>query len=138
MGLRRGETRSAWLGRGVRGLGAAALVGLLACVLAAPARAEEARPEGENYGLGLVAGVGSLVYFPAKLVYSTVGGVVGGMTYLVTLGDTDTANAVWQPTLGGSYVLTPAMVAGEKPVDFVGPQPAPAEKTKLAKGQWPE
>ena len=113
------------------------LVVALVAALGAPAAARaESRSLGENFGLGLVAGFGTLVYFPVKMVYSMIGGMVGGLTYLVTLANEETANAVWQPTLGGSYVLTPDMIAGEQPVDFIGA--APGAKKKGASGQWPE
>jgi hypothetical protein len=112
-----------------------AVAAALAAALAAPARAAESRSLGENFGLGLVAGFGTMVYFPVKMVYSMIGGLVGGLTYLVTLANEDTANAVWQPTLGGSYVLTPDMIAGQEPVEFIGSEPRAQGKSS---GQWPE
>jgi len=117
---------------------AAIVIGALVTALGAPASARaETRSLGENYGLGLIAGLGTIVYFPLKMVYSTIGGLVGGLTFLVTLGDESTANAVWQPTLGGSYVLTPDMIAGQDSVEFVGGPPS-GEKTRPSRGQWPE
>jgi hypothetical protein len=100
------------------------------------ARAEE-RSLGEQVGLGAAAGVGTLVYSPAKIAYSIVGGVVGGLTYVVTLGDEETADAVWKPALGGSYVLTPDMIAGQESVDFVGPREEGPTRTASA-AQWPD
>lgn len=132
----RGLRGSARWRRGRR-LARTLLVVALVAALGAPASVRaESRSLGENFGLGLVAGFGTLVYFPLKMVYSMIGGMVGGLTYLVTLANEDTANAVWQPTLGGSYVLTPDMIAGEQPVDFIGS--APGAKKKGASGQWPE
>lgn len=118
--------------RATAALAALALVGALA--LPGQARAAE-HSLGENFGLGLVAGFGTFVYFPVKMVYSMVGGLVGGLTYLVTLADEETANAVWEPTLGGTYVLTPDMIAGNEPVSFIGSAPA---RSKASAGQWPE
>jgi hypothetical protein len=43
---------------------------------------------------------------------------------LVTLGDVQTAKRIWQPTLGGTYVLTPAILKGEEPLIF-SPQDEP-------------
>lgn len=84
----------------------------------------------EDVGLGAGAAVSNVFYIPAKLVYASVGGLVGGLAYVVTLGSTETANAVWEPTLGGTYVLTPAMLAGKEKLHFNGQPPEPpAEPT---------
>ena len=76
-------------------------------------------------GYGAVALFGNLLYFPAKLVYATLGTIVGGGTYLVTAGNTQAASTVWRSALGGDYVLTPQMVAGEQPINFSGPTQTP-------------
>lgn len=78
-----------------------------------------------DVGRGAGAALGNVLYIPAKLVYASVGGVVGGLAYLVTLGSTETANAIWEPTLGGTYVLTPGMLAGEEKLHFNGQPPMP-------------
>jgi hypothetical protein len=80
-------------------------------------------------GYGAAALLGNVVYIPAKLVYAVLGGFIGGATWLVTAGNTQTANTVWRSALGGDYVLTPQMVAGEQPINFSGPtqtEPPPA------------
>ena len=79
----------------------------------------------KDVGLGAGAAITNLVYIPAKLVYATVGGVVGGLAYAVTLGSTETANAIWEPTLGGTYVLTPKILTGEEKMHFNGKPPMP-------------
>ena len=61
-----------------------------------------------------------MLYIPAKFTYATVGGLIGGFAWVLTLGDTDTAMGVWEPTMGGSYVVTPSMLRGEEPVEFSG------------------
>jgi hypothetical protein len=61
-----------------------------------------------------------LVYFPAKLVYATLGGIVGGFTYALTGGDLDTAKEVWEPSFYGTYVITPDHLKGNEPVRFFG------------------
>lgn len=81
-----------------------------------------------DVGLGAGAALGNVLYIPAKLVYASVGGVVGSLAYLVTLGSTETANAIWEPTLGGTYVLTPGMLAGEEKLHFNGQPPLPPEE----------
>jgi len=80
-------------------------------------------------GYGAVALFGNLLYFPAKLVYAVLGTIVGGGTYLVTAGNTQAASTVWRSALGGDYVLTPQMVAGEQPINFSGPTQTPPSPT---------
>lgn len=80
-------------------------------------------------GYGAAALFGNLLYIPAKLTYAVVGSVVGGGTYLVTAGNTQAANAVWRSALGGDYVLTPQMIAGEQPINFSGSTGTPAAPT---------
>lgn len=92
------------------------------------ARPEIARAEEESFlsdvGIGIGTALVNVLYIPAKFTYATVGGVIGGLAYVLTLGDTDTAMGVWQPTMGGSYIVTPAMLRGEEAVEFSGePQP---------------
>lgn len=72
-------------------------------------------------GWGVLAVVSNIFYMPAKLVYSGVGVVTGGLAYLVTVGDSDTAQKVWNPSVGGNYIVTPAMLRGEEPILFNGP-----------------
>ena len=89
--------------------------------------------KGVGIGAGTVAG--NVLYVPAKVVYGILGGITGGASYLLTGGNTQTANTIWRSSLGGDYVLTPDMVAGQKPVHFSGPTltaPEPAPSTSLA------
>ena len=82
---------------------------------AAPARAGYL----EDAGWGSLAAISNLGYIPAKLVYSVLGGVTGGLAYGLTLGDLDTAQNVWTTSMGGTCVLTPRNLRGEDPVAFV-------------------
>ncbi|MHB8381472.1 MAG: hypothetical protein ACYDC3_03910 [Candidatus Binataceae bacterium] len=72
-------------------------------------------------GYGAAALFGNLFYIPAKLVYAVLGGIGGGAAFLLTAGNTQTANTIWRSSLGGDYVLTPQMVAGQEPINFSGP-----------------
>lgn len=80
---------------------------------------------GVGIGAGTVAG--NVLYVPAKVVYGILGGITGGASYLLTGGNTQTANTIWRSSLGGDYVLTPDMITGQKPVHFSGPTTTPAE-----------
>lgn len=99
----------------------AVAVSLTTLLSARPALAED------NFladvGIGLGTALVNVLYIPAKFTYATVGGVIGGLAWIFTLGDTDTAMGVWEPTLGGSYVVTPSMLRGDEPVEFSGTMP---------------
>ena len=90
--------------------------------------------KGVGIGAGTVAG--NVLYMPAKVVYGILGGITGGASYLLTGGNTQTANTIWRSSLGGDYVLTPDMVAGQKPIHFSGPTttPPPAASTRGGAG----
>ena len=78
---------------------------------------------GAGYGAGAL--FCNLLYIPAKLTYALLGGIVGGGTYLVTAGNMQAANTVWRSSLGGDYVVTPQMLAGQQPINFSGPTDTP-------------
>src|SRR5258708_26289063 len=85
---------------------------------------------GAGYGAGAL--VVNLVYIPLKMVYAILGGIVGGGTYLVTAGNQQAANTVWRSSLGGDYVVTPQMLAGQQPINFSGPTDTPPEDASPA------
>jgi hypothetical protein len=78
---------------------------------------------GAGYGAGAL--LCNVLYIPAKLTYAILGGVVGGGTYLITAGNQQAANTVWRSSLGGDYVVTPQMLAGQQPINFSGPTETP-------------
>lgn len=75
---------------------------------------------GAKVGWGLLAMGANLLYVPAKLAYVAVGGMTGGLAYLLTFGNQDAAHLVWSPSLGGTYVITPAMVRGDESILYSG------------------
>ena len=77
-------------------------------------------------GWGALTGLSNLIYVPAKLVYAGVGGLTGGLAYTLTGGSLDTAQAIWEPSFGGDYFLTPGMIQGDEGISFAG---APAGLT---------
>ncbi|HSD09501.1 MAG TPA: hypothetical protein VLF14_00825 [Candidatus Binatia bacterium] len=99
--------------RSRRWIAAAALL----CALAGPAAAKD---YGNQAGWGFAAVLANLLYIPAKLVYATLGGVTGGLGYLLTAGNGDVAEKILAPSVGGTYVLTPDMLRGEQPILFSG------------------
>lgn len=87
--------------------------------------------QGVGYGAGTIAA--DIFYVPAKLVYAVLGGLVGGGAWVLTGGNTQTANTIWRSSLGGDYVVTPDMIAGKEPIHFSGPTdtPPPAPDTTV-------
>jgi hypothetical protein len=87
---------------------------------------------GVGYGAGSLAT--NILYIPAKLVYALFGGLVGGGAWVLTGGNTQTANTIWRSSLGGDYVVTPDMLAGKEPIHFSGPTetaPLPTDSTTI-------
>lgn len=96
-------------------------VGVLVVVVllggASPARAENMWA---NFGMGVGAVLTSCLYSPAKVVYATLGAVTGGLAYVLTVGNTEIARNIWDPSLRGTYLITPNMLKGKEEVQFVG------------------
>jgi len=95
--------------------------GLAAAIALVPAgaRADDGgTPEGA--GMGAASMLATLLYGPAKLVYATTGGIVGGLAYGLTGGNADVAVPILESSLYGDYYLTPEQLRGEKSIEFVG------------------
>jgi hypothetical protein len=104
----------------LRAVVAAAVLAATLLGPAGPAAAEQGDSFLGDVGVGFGTALVNLLYIPAKFTYATVGSVIGGLAWCLTLGDTDTAMGVWEPTLGGSYVITPDMLRGKDPIEFSG------------------
>jgi hypothetical protein len=83
----------------------------------------------KSVGSGVGAAASNVLYVPAKLVYGTLGGIVGGAGYALTGGDKRVADTIWRSSLGGDYVITPDMITGNQPVHFSGPTSMPPAAT---------
>ena len=83
-----------------------------------------AADDDHRFATDLGYGVGSIftnvVYMPVKFVYATLGGITGGFAYVLTGLRMDIAKGIWVPSLGGTYVVTPAMLKGEDRIYFSG------------------
>jgi len=101
-----------------------ALVVLAAVWLTPVSQARAAQAE-ENGGHSPIVIVGTvltnIVYFPSKLVYAAVGGIVGALAYPLTAGDSDVSTAIWDASCRGTYVVTPDMLEGKERIRFSGP-----------------
>jgi hypothetical protein len=80
----------------------------------------KAEGTGSNVGYGVGSVLASCVYSPAKLVYAGVGGLTGGLGFLLSGGSQDVAKKIWTPSVRGTYVITPDMLKGKEQVQFVG------------------
>jgi len=107
---------------------------------ATPTQVQQPQDGGVNWpgvGYGVGALFANVLYLPAKLVYALLGSFVGGGTYVLTAGNTQAADTVWRSSLGGDYVVTPQMLAGQQPINFSGPTetaPVPASSASSANG----
>lgn len=101
------------------------VTGLIVALLSVsqPCRADESDggSYGSDAGYGLLAVVTNVLYMPFKVVYAGLGAVTGGLAYVLTIGNADVAEAIWSPSLGGTYVVTPAMLRGEQEFLVNGP-----------------
>jgi hypothetical protein len=80
-----------------------------------------------------MSGLSTLLYFPLKAVFAICGGFVGGLAYVLSGGNEQTAKSVWNTSLYGTYIITPDHLQGNRPIRFLGvadsndaPEPAPA------------
>lgn len=79
-----------------------------------------------------------MLYIPAKLVYATVGGLVGGLAFCLTAGDREVAQSIWGPSVGGSYILTTQQLFPDR--SGAGSAASETESTGVVESepQWPE
>jgi hypothetical protein len=104
------------------------MVGVLVFALqSSPARAGDGGAT--EAGTGVASAIASLVYGPAKISYSVLGVVFGGLAWGLSGGDTEVLTAVVSPAIRGDYVITPSHIRGERPVEFVGRRPEYREDT---------
>jgi len=74
-------------------------------------------------GIGVASAFSSLLYGPVKVVYATLGVVLGGLAWGLSGGDSDVKNGVIMPAVRGDYVITPSILKGEERLEFVGRRP---------------
>ncbi|HQU27632.1 MAG TPA: hypothetical protein PKZ24_00685 [Nitrospirales bacterium] len=83
--------------------------------------------EQSSLGLQVAGGALSILYTPLKVVYAGIGGLVGGLAYVLTAGNERAAQTIWSASLEGDYWITPQHLEGTQPLHFrgqsVGEQP---------------
>ncbi len=87
------------------------------------AEKESAENPAAEIGLGASSFVLSVPYGAAKVATAIVGGVVGGLAYVLSGFDKQVADSVWYTTIGGDYVITPDHLTGKRALRFNGVPP---------------
>ena len=82
---------------------------------------EEEEANGAGIGLGIASFLATIPYGAVKIGYAGLGAIVGGFAFLLTGGDEEPAQTVWDKSMKGTYVLTPKHLTGEEPIRFLGP-----------------
>jgi len=122
-GTKRGKGRAS-----VRSLAAGALI--VGMLIGTPRGARAEAEYANDFGIGFGTVIVNLLYMPVKVVYGTLGAFTGGLAYVLTGGNTNVATAVWRPSMGGTYVVTPSMLRGEDRIYFSGSAPDSGDKER--------
>src|SRR5215831_18635012 len=86
-----------------------------------PATAKQAsETSAQGVGLQAASWLATAPYGSVKVAYALVGGIVGGLTWVFTGGNTESAKAVWIPSMTGQYIVQPENLTGDKPLRFMG------------------
>lgn len=101
------------------------LVALMTFLLLTPggAWAEDPTSGGEGSdetGIQVASWALTVPYIIGKGAFALGGAVVGGLGYVFSGGNYDTAKSVWTKSIYGTYVIRPAHLRGEEPVYFLG------------------
>ena len=78
--------------------------------------------QGTPSGAGMQAGaaLSTILYFPFKAAFAIGGGLVGGLAYLFSGLNEQTAKSIWVPSMYGTYVITPEHLTVDRSVRFLG------------------
>ena len=77
----------------------------------------------EDAGIGTATVAANVFYIPAKLAYATLGGITGSFAYVLTGANYQIAERVWNPSLGGDYILSREHIRGQETIYFSAPIP---------------
>lgn len=96
------------------------LIGWLLWIPPIQAQYEEPTDPGYDLATGAACFLITPVYGAFKLAFAGLGALTGGLTWIFTGGDTETAQRIWNTSMGGTYIITPDHLAGRKPIRFAG------------------
>lgn len=74
----------------------------------------------EGTGIQVASWALTVPYAIGKGAFAVGGGIVGGLGYLFSGGNSKTAESVWTTSIYGTYILRPANLRGEEPIHFLG------------------
>jgi hypothetical protein len=101
-----------------------------------PSKSETVEPESfeeePSLGLQIAGGALSVLYTPLKVIYAGLGGFMGGLAYLLTAGNEQVAQSIWDPSLRGTYWLTAKHLQGEEAIHFKG-EPSQIDPVRQAR-----
>jgi len=91
----------------------------------------------DETGIQVASWALTVPYVIGKGAFALGGAVIGGLGYVFSGGNVDSAKAVWITSIYGTYILRPAHLRGEEPIYFLGkadssqhePAPHPVEPT---------
>ncbi|HEV8325986.1 MAG TPA: hypothetical protein VGQ08_00775 [Nitrospiraceae bacterium] len=74
----------------------------------------------EDTGMQVASWLLTVPYCAGKSAFAIAGSVVGGLGYAFSGGNSETAQSIWTKTVYGTYILRPAHLRGEEPIQFLG------------------
>ncbi len=97
---------------------------LILTMVAAPTAAwSEEEALSSEAGIGALSALSTLIYGPAKIVYATLGLVIGGAAWGLSGGDQEVFDSVITASVRGDYVVTPEHIRMERGLEFYGTEP---------------
>ena len=118
-------TATCLLGRWERAIAVLLIVSMMCLTLLPPgsALADESSADAdssEGMGIEVASWALTVPYAIGKGAFALGGAVVGGLGYVFSAGNFNTAKAVWTRSIYGTYRIRPAHLRGEEPVHFLG------------------
>ena len=97
---------------------------MVAIIAFAPADAS-AREQGalSAFVFGTACAALNLAYGPVKVAWAVVGTATGAAAWTLTGGNGRVARAIIQPAVRGDYMIVPAHLRSEEPLEFYGRDP---------------
>jgi len=119
------KSKTRWLADGTKAITVALLMALIGVLLLSPGSAlAEDQTSGtdgsDDTGIQVASWALTVPYIIGKGAFALGGAVVGGLGYVFSGGDYDTAKTVWTKSIYGTYIIRPAHLRGEEPVHFLG------------------
>ena len=74
----------------------------------------------DDTGMQVASWLLTVPYCAGKSAFAIAGSVVGGLGYAFSGGNSETAQSIWTKTVYGTYILRPAHLRGEEPIQFLG------------------